>query len=470
VGERGHVDQLLEVYAPLRPVDSAQVAGVYETDHDMAVILPHIAETRLFIWASLGLGFGVLYGSLFVLVRNASRELVRRNRENVRLYEEAQQRVIECLQAEAQAKRQLQRVTALRAIDLAISASLDLRVTLNVLLDQVTAQLGVDAAAVLLLNPYTQTLEYATGRGFHSRAIQGTRLGLGEGYAGQAVLERRILSVPSLAEDEGDSTRDPRLAGEGFVSYHGAPLIAKGQVKGVLETFHRSPFAADPEWLEFLEALALQAAIAIDNTTLFDDLQRSNVELIRAYEATLEGWSKALDLRDEETEGHTQRVTERTVRLARAMGMSEAELVHVRRGALLHDIGKMGISDTILLKPGPLTPAEWEIMRKHPVYAHELLAPIAYLRPALDIPYCHHEKWDGTGYPRGLQGETIPLVARIFAVVDVWDALRSDRPYRSAWPEEKVREYIQSLAGAHFDPRVVQAFFEGSGTPLTRRV
>jgi putative nucleotidyltransferase with HDIG domain len=187
-------------------------------------------------------------------------------------------------------------------------------------------------------------------------------------------------------------------------------------------------------------------------------LQRAHLELAQAYETTLEGWSRALDLRDQETEGHTQRVTEMTVRLARAIGLSEAELVHVRRGALLHDIGKMGIPDSILLKPGPLTEAEWEVMRKHPSYAHDLLTPIAYLHEALDIPYCHHEKWDGSGYPRGLKGEHIPLAARLFAVVDVWDALCSDRPYRAGWPEKRVREHIRSLAGAHFDREVVRLF------------
>ncbi len=179
-----------------------------------------------------------------------------------------------------------------------------------------------------------------------------------------------------------------------------------------------------------------------------------------AYDETIEGWSHALDLRDKETEGHTQRVTEMALHLARAMGVTDVELVQVRRGALLHDIGKMGIPDPILLKPGPLTDEEWVIMRKHPVYAYELLAPITYLKPALDVPYCHHERWDGSGYPRGLKGEQIPLVARIFAVVDVWDALTFDRPYRPAWPKEKVRRYIMEQTCKHFDPRVVEAFME----------
>ncbi|MBF8285321.1 MAG: putative PAS/PAC sensor protein [Anaerolineales bacterium] len=341
---------------------------------------------------------------------------------------------------------------------MAISSSLDLRVTLGVLLDQTLAQLRVDAADILLLNSYTQTLEYAAGRGFRSKRIEQPHVRLGQGYAGRAALERRTIGLPDLAEEEPDFSRASLLGGEAFRAYYGVPLIAKGQVEGVLEIFHRAPLASEPEWLDFLEALAAQAAIAIDNAELFTQLQRSNLQLTLAYDATIEGWSRALDLRDKETEGHTQRVTEMSLRLARAMGVDEAEQVHIRRGALLHDIGKMGVPDAILLKPGPLTEEEWVVMRKHPVYAYQMLSPILFLRPALDIPYCHHEKWDGTGYPRGLKGEEIPLAARIFAVVDVWDALLSDRPYRPGWPEEKVRAHIRSLAGTHFDPQVVAVF------------
>jgi PAS domain S-box-containing protein len=362
-------------------------------------------------------------------------------------------------QADLQIQRQLQRLAALRAIDLAITASLDLRVTLNVVLDQVITHLAVDAANVLLLDPYMQTLDYAAGRGFRTTALHHTQLRLGEGYAGLAALERRLIHIPSLGDAEG-FRRASLFLEEGFVSYYGVPLVAKGQVQGVLEVFHRTSLAADQEWHDFLETLGGQAAIAIDNATLFDDLQQANRELIRAYDTTLEGWSRALDLRDKETEGHTQRVTELTVRLARALGISGEELLQIRRGALLHDIGKMGVPDGILLKPGPLTEEEWVSMRKHPGYAYELLAPIGFLRPALEIPYCHHEKWDGTGYPRGLRGEQIPRAARIFAVIDVWDAMRSDRPYRKGRPEAEVRDHIQSLAGTHFDPTIVQAFLE----------
>jgi HD-GYP domain-containing protein (c-di-GMP phosphodiesterase class II) len=223
--------------------------------------------------------------------------------------------------------------------------------------------------------------------------------------------------------------------------------------------FHRSKKEVDADWLTFLETLSGQAAIAIDNATLFDDLQKSNTELMLAYDATLEGWAKALELRDRKTEKQTQRVIDMTIRLAQMIGVKDEQLQHIRRGALLHDIGKMGIPDSILLKPEPLSPDEWEIMRQHPVYAYELLAPINYLRPALNIPYCHHEKWDGSGYPRGLKGDEIPLPARIFAVTDVWDALTSDRPYRPAWTTQEAFAYIAEQTGKLFDPDITEAFF-----------
>jgi len=190
------------------------------------------------------------------------------------------------------------------------------------------------------------------------------------------------------------------------------------------------------------------------------ELEQSNSQLVHTYDATLEGWSRALDLRDKGTEGHSVRVKALTLRLAGQLGFSGEDLVHIGRGALLHDIGKMGIPDSILLKAGPLTSEEMAIMRLHPEYAHEMLSPIKYLSPALEIPYCHHERWDGSGYPRCLKGKQIPLSVRIFSVVDVWDALRSERPYHEAWTAEKARDHIRSLSGTHFDPEVVAAFLK----------
>ncbi len=368
--------------------------------------------------------------------------------------------VTERKQAEEQTQFQIQRLRALRAIDIAISSSFDLRLTLDILLDQVIAQLNTDAAAILLFQPITRTLEHAASRGFGSIAIRESRVTLGEGYAGKAILERRTIHIPNLMETGSELTRALLLKGEDFIEYYCVPLIVKGEVKGVLEIYHRSALAGDPEWVDFLETLAGQAAIAIENVTLFEDLQHSNRELVDAYDATIEGWSHALDLRDKETEGHTLRVTEMSVELASKFDFTDEQLRSIRWGALLHDIGKMGVSDNILLKPDKLTDEEWESMKQHPVFALEMLSPIAYLKSALDIPYCHHEKWDGTGYPRGLKGEVIPLAARLFAIVDVWDALRSDRPYRKGWTVEKTLEHIQSLSGTHFDPKVVEYFLE----------
>ena len=264
-----------------------------------------------------------------------------------------------------------------------------------------------------------------------------------------------------------NAQEDPRFVDQVSIAAHQlrsiicAPLKIKDQLIGVIYVDNRARTGIFRESdLELVSAFANQAAVAIDNADLFDRLQRSNRELEKAYQATLEGWVRALDLRDKETEGHTQRVTVLTERLARSMGVEGDALEHIRRGALLHDIGKMGIPDSILLKPSELTEDERALVRQHPVYAYHMLSPIEFLRPALDIPYCHHEKWDGSGYPRGLKGMEIPFAARVFPVIDVWDALVSDRPYRKALPHDEVRQHIKADAGKHFDPNVVKAFIE----------
>jgi putative nucleotidyltransferase with HDIG domain len=367
----------------------------------------------------------------------------------------------------------MRRLGVLRTGDLAILSSLDLDLTLEIFLQQVKSELDADAAAVLMLNQGTQKLEYGAGLGFTTALIKETSVALGEGFAGRVALERRSLYEEDIVHENPSVrkfTRQAMADAENFITYFGVPLISKGQVKGILEVFHRSAFRPTEQWQSFLETLAGQAAIAIENATLFSNLARTNADLMLAYDRTLEGWSRALDMRDRETEGHTERVTALALQLARELNLTDEDMIQMRRGAILHDIGKMGVPDEILHKPGKLNAKEHEMMEKHPVYALELLSPVNYLRAALDIPYAHHERWDGSGYPRGLKGDVIPLPARIFAVADVWDALTSSRPYRKAWPKARALQYLREQAGKTLDPTVVRVFLammNGTGTTKT---
>jgi len=363
-------------------------------------------------------------------------------------------------QSEEKIQNQLEQLAALRAIDLAITSGVDLGQTLSLILGHVCSQLNVDAAAILLLNSQNLMLEFAAQAGFTTSALQQTSLKVGEGYAGRAILGHEVMHIPNLQTRKTDLLRSPLFSQENFVEYYAVPLIAKGQALGVLEIFHRAVIQADPDWLNFMNMLAGQAAIAIDNAVLFKDQQVTNFELALAYDKTIEGWAHALHLRDKETEEHTRRVAEMTQRLAVKVGIPQSELLHIRRGAILHDIGKVAIPDSVLLKPGPLSEAEWVLMRQHPLIAVEMLKSISYLAPALAIPRSHHEKWNGSGYPDGLAGEDIPVAARIFAMVDVYDALTSDRPYRSAWPKPKTLEHMQAESGTHFDPSLMPAFMD----------
>ena len=612
IEERGQYSQLFEIYVPLKPSDSQDILGAYEVYYDLSKLRPRLIQIRYSVWSGVGITFLILYGTLFLLIRNASRELVQTNKKNqVLLVTERRERevserlervsralseildlrklldlicresadvfktqaaflwlleggeltgfaaygpgadqfiglkvpmydpnllgarvarerrpilvndapnstgvdskmaqlfavrsmmgiplikgthvlgslmimdsenpqrfdlqdlqtaslfgghaalAIDNAQNYEKAQLHLKHEKALREIDLAISSNRGLTETLQVVLYQARSQLHVDACAILLLDPHTQTLEYSSGQGFRTELVKKTHLRLGEGRAGYAAQEQRIFGRAEIKSAAEIPDRADLIAEENFAAYFIAPLLAKDKLLGALEIYHHAPIVMRTEWLKFLETLAGQTAIAIDNATLFTDLQRSNRDLTQAYDTTLEGWSAALDLRDKETEGHTQRVTEMTVRLAERMGVGHQELIQIRRGALLHDIGKMGIPDRILLKPDKLTDDEWVLMRMHPIYAFQMLKPIAYLAEALNIPYCHHEYWDGSGYPRGLKGEQIPLGARIFSIVDVYDALTSNRPYRAAWPTERALEHVRGLAGTQFEPRVVEAF------------
>ena len=316
--------------------------------------------------------------------------------------------ITERKQAEEKIQQQLRRLTILRNIDQAIAGSMNRRSVLTNVLEQLKAELGVDAAVILLYDPSKQILKYELGLGMQTDALKFTSLRLGDGYAGKAALARQTVFISGLQTRKTDFLRSPTFSQEGFVCYFGVPLIAKGEVEGVMEIFHRSPLEPEQEWLDFMETLAGQVAIAIDNATLYEGMQRANIELATAYDATIEGWSKALDLRDKETEGHTKRVTEMTIRLAHAIGLHEKEILHIQRGALLHDIGKMGVPDSILLKPDKLTEEEWEIMRKHPVFAYEYALTHLLLAPCARYPLLSPRKMGRQRLPARTQGRGDP--------------------------------------------------------------
>ena len=374
--------------------------------------------------------------------------------EDITVRRDAQQKM---LALNRHREQQAQHAAARHEIDRAILSRPDLDVIFSLVLEQVQAQLGADAAAVLTCGP-DEDLRYAAGMGLGQDVSALLAQAVGVGPAGRAARQRCVVELSGFAAAPEVRAGHPLLESEPFAAYWAVPLIIKGTLKGILEVFHRAALLPDAGWRERLDVLAGQAAFAIDSAAVFGADQRSNQELAEAYEATLESWGRALDLRDQEAEGHCRRVTNLAERLALALGLSEAEQVQVRRGALLHDIGKMSIPDRILLKTDQLTPTEWRIMRRHPQDAYDMLSPIAFLRPALAIPLCHHEKWDGSGYPQGLRGDEIPLAARLFAIVDVWDALTSDRPYRPAWPAARALDHIRFLSGTHFDPHFVPVF------------
>lgn len=353
--------------------------------------------------------------------------------------------------------RQLDRLNALRAIDKAIISGGDLNNTLYILLESLTRLLNVEASAIFLFDPKTEQLRLSASLGFFGEYPHQTLCALGEGRVGQAAAEKQTIYFHNLEKE--DKQVAVAVKGEGVMDYYAVPLFANDRLRGVLEVFDRAP-RLDSEWKGYLETLAGQAAIAIAQSTLLGELKDANRELSEAYEETLKGWSRALNLRDRETDSHTQRVVDLSVQLAKRMGLHAEELLHFERGAILHDIGKMGIPNEILLKPGKLSEEEWVVMRKHPLYAQMLIAPINYLEPAMTIPLYHHERWDGSGYPFGLHGVEIPLEARVFAIIDVWDALRSDRPYRKSLSDEEAFSYIEEQSGKQFDPEVVRVFYE----------
>ncbi|GGJ18765.1 GAF and HD-GYP domain-containing protein [Deinococcus roseus] len=360
-------------------------------------------------------------------------------------------------------QRYLNALHYFQELQVSITDHLEWQDTLKLVLYYTREALQADAAIFFMWDEATQTLELIDTIGHLTPTDYGYRIGRNEGLAGVVLSRMKTQVIPNINPEDFPPDSREFLLREGFKSYVGTPLIVKGELLGILEVFQRDTLKPNAWWLSFFELLASHLAISVYQQALMRELRHTNQQLIRTYDATLEGWVRALDLRDRETEGHSKRVMESSLRLAKHMGLSGQALEHIRRGALLHDIGKLGIPDEILHKPGKLTTHEYEVIKQHPVWARNMLRDIEYLQRDLDIPYHHHEKWDGTGYPLGLKGEQIPLSARIFSVVDVWDAMTSDRPYRKGLPEAEVLSYIQEQSGTHFDPQVVQAFAELMG-------
>jgi PAS domain S-box-containing protein len=360
-----------------------------------------------------------------------------------------------------QARQQVQRLEALHTIDKAITSITDINMTLSIFSDQVINLFGVDAVAIWLNNPVTHTLTLAHGRGFKVMPPLNTTMRLGRGISGQVALERQVTIIPNLAAGLYELSPSPiRWEQEQFVSYIGAPLIAKGELKGILEIYSCTPISEDNDWLDFLEAISHQAAIAVDNSRMFVDLQRSNAELLQSYNAMLENLAQIPEKREPTYAGHSLNVADLSLRLARALDVDQGDMIHIYRGTLLHDLGTLAIPDAIIKKPGKLNEEEWALVKKHPTWAHEWFSRLNFVKSALNVPYCHHERWDGSGYPRGLKGTNIPIEARIAAVADVWDALTHDRPYRKAWKAADAQEYVSKQSGKLFDPQVVQVFLK----------
>lgn len=367
-------------------------------------------------------------------------------------------------------------MSAIHTINKAITANLDINQILDELLETIVSHLNFDAAAVLLADNTGQEYRFSCGKGFRTDLIRQERVVPAENLAQLPSGGKRKFVIPDLRSEGSnfDNTHkrtyrlsDPYLLEqEGFVSYINIPLVGHDQLLGILELFGRSGLAPSKLWLDALNAVTGQAAVALYSASQFRMIQLAHEKLSNAYEATIEAWARAIDLRDHETEGHSRRVCMNTVTLASAMGVPESSLPDLRRGALLHDIGKLGIRDAVLLKPGAFDDREWTMMSRHPEIGAELLRQIEFLKNSVEIPLHHHEKWNGTGYPMKLAGEDIPLSARVFAIVDVWDAICSDRPYRRAMPEKEALAIIRQGKGLHFDPRVFEAFMDSYASGL----
>lgn len=341
----------------------------------------------------------------------------------------------------------------------AINSSLDTNEVLRIVIDTIIELTGAERCVMMMENDQKE-YEVRIGRNWKQQTLTPQEEAISRTIVNR-VIETKSPILTTNAQEDPRFDKEASIVDYKLRSIMCVPLEVMGNISGVIYVDNRSiPEKFNQSMLSLLDAFANQAGIALQNASLFEDLSTSHSQLQQAYDSTLEGWAKALELRDNVTEGHTQRVTKLTVELAKFMGYDEAEIENVRRGAILHDIGKMALPDNILHKKDDLTPEEWEEIKQHPQLAVQMLTNIDFLRPALAIPRYHHERWDGAGYPNQLKGEDIPLPARIFAVVDVWDAMTTNRPYRTAMPKDEAVEYIKKETGKHFDPKVVEAFLQ----------
>lgn len=406
---------------------------------------------------------GELIGEAILRVIDEARETLKIDDEakeliekSLKVIEERQQRERELVE---ESERKTQQIILLNKIGSYLTSSLDLSLILNVVLEDTTDIVRCEAGILYVVDDETSSLTIKHVKGLAADDLIGKHILLESGYFEQVVKTQR----PMIVNDVSENQVRPRMLNEQSKfkprNLIVIPMFARGHILGVIQVINRKdglPFNKDDQ--DLLKAFSDQAAIAISNTKLFNALQQSNQELIIAYDATIEGWSRALELRNKQTEGHSQRVVEMTLQFAIFLGIKGEDLVHIRRGALLHDIGKLAMPDGILYKPGELTLAEQNFLELHPEFSYDLLEPIGFLRPAIDIPYCHHEKWDGSGYPRGLKGDEIPLSARIFSVVNAYDNLIMDRPHHQAWSREKTLDYIHEQSGKQFDPGIARNF------------
>lgn len=358
----------------------------------------------------------------------------------------------------SQVEKQIEKIRAKNSIARIVQSNLSLQEILQAIFRILSDITRSDATVVLKYNAASQKFEFLAKNGLDADVFTKVHRFIENDLAKKIIGKRHLAQIEDAFSIGLDENQTGLFAQDGFCTHKTIPLIGHRNFLGVLEIFWHETQHADAWTREIVQMAGESIAFAMEHASILGDLERRNEELTAIYTATIEGLSRALELRDLETEGHTRRVSALTVQLAEHMQIPADQRASIQQGALLHDIGKLGIPDAILLKPGSLTAKEWKVMQQHPLFAYNILVPITSLRHALDIPLYHHEHWDGSGYPYGLKDEQIPLSARVFAVVDVYDALTSDRPYRSAWPRFQAIDYLREQAGIQFDPQVVMHF------------